>query len=603
MNKRTWIYALSVLLFTLSSIAREFRTPLPAYTYPTYRVPCKIDEESKWAVDVWSAGFWRKADEALCKKDTEATTKKCPISQLIFSKADFQVQEAFANATAEDILNPFLTSTLSPRLKYTDSGIILGVDATKEINENWRIGIRGKIPFRNFKMKKTKSGGTGSSVFGGEAIDDVFQFMNETFNNTNAITYAARLDFISQLPMICTAQGLQFILVRYNNTIFTDINDNPLPPRITIRDIDITELPPTDTDKNPVTVIKRENGTAPTTFGIPSNIARALGVLSADGTQVNGVDLENDVRAQFGSPGNIVPLPVPNTGYTPLDNDRATQRQLWIVPSIDPATNQMVRSAIGVRNVINEVSACINTSPEALFEQCGISFDNQINRGIGDLDTEFFTQYFFNETCYVEGIFGVRIPTAEKIRTGKVFMQPLGNNGHTEVKIGIFGHLEPLEWIQCNSDISYSRVTRKRELVPAAFVGAQVKNLGPIVPAAIAWGYIVGHLDVRFRAPFSNKKHNLGTTAGYELYHKQKDSVIFHDKAQLDCLNIQQDLDANVLEKNTRVTSHKMYIEGSYYYVTSNDCSFGIFCGASWVVGGKNVPKEHDWNFGLRICL
>lgn len=400
--------------------------------------------------------------------------------------------------------------------------------------------------------------------------------------------------------MICTAQGLQLPLVFYNSDRFTDINGNLLLPRITIKDIDITEIPPVVLDQNPVTVIKREDGTAPTTFGIPSNVARALGVLSADGTQVNGVDLEDDGRARFVFPGNFG---LPNTGYTPLGTDRATQRQLWVVPSIDPATNQLVSSAIKVRNVINEVSACINTSPEALFEQCGISFDNQINRGIGDLDTEFFTQYFFNETCYVEGIFGVRIPTAEKIRTGKVFMQPLGNNGHTEVKIGIFGHWEPLEWIQCNSNVSYSRVTRKRELVPAAFVGAQVKNLGPVVPAAIAWGYIVGHLDVRFRAPFSNKKHNLGTTVGYELYHKQKDSVIFHDKTQLDCLGIQQDLDANVLEKNTRVTSHKMYIEGSYYYVTSNDCSFGIFCGASWVVGGKNVPKEHDWNVGLRICL
>jgi len=580
---------LFILLSYASTICREFRTPLPVHTYPIYRIPAEIDPSSQWAVDVWSAGFWRKASKAFCKKNKGATTKKCPISQLIFGKADFQAQEAFANATAQDILNPFLTSTLSPRFSYTDRGVIFGINATKEITENWHIGIRGQVPFRSFEMKKTESPGTGSSLLGGENVNDVVKTMQETFNDTGVETYAFRLDYISQLPIICTEQGLQFPLVVYRNDIFA-----PNPPRITIRDIDITELPPVNIDKNPVTTIKRDDGTAPSTFGISSANAQALPGLSDDGTQTNGDDLENNERARFISAND----------YTPLGENRATQRQLWIVPSIDPGPpTQLVRNAIGIRNVVNEVTACVNTSAEVLFEQCGISFADQINRGIGDLDTEFFAQYHFGDSCYAEGIVGVRLPTAEKVRTGKLLMQPLGNNGHPEIKIGVLGHWEPYEWLQLNTDGSLSHVFRKRELVPAAFISANVKNLGPIIPASIAWGYLVGHLDARFRAPFENKNHDLAATIGYELYHKQKDSVIFKNTFTFDCLNKHQKLSGCVLEKNTRVTSHKIYIEGSYYYIKSEHCTCGIFGGASWVVGGKNTPREHDWNVGLRICL
>lgn len=570
----------------LSLAAREFRTPLPIIRYPLYQL-LLVQEKGDWQIDGWAAGFFRKADEALIEKTGTATGKKQPLSQLIFGKADFQAQEAFANAKAEDRLNPFLDSIMSPRIKYTDRGFIIGIQGMKKVSQHWGVGARGHLPFRSIKVKKTESPGTGSSLFGGEALADVAQTKQEQFGGNSIQTYAVRLDFLSKLPANCTPLGLTLPLVQYNTPTAQG--------HITIGGIDITDAPQFqngEDQRNSVTVIKRDNKTAPTTFGVPVATAQALPDLSGDGTQAGANLLNNDGRAKFSMDIN----------YTPLGTDRTTQERLWIVPSVNQANNALIINAKTILQAISDILNCTNNSPEAIFLECGLSFDDQKRRGVGDLDAELFAQYYFRHCCFIEAILGLRLPTGKKIdNEGNIFELPLGNNGHPEVKIGAKGRWEPCEWFQLNADSSYSFVPNKTERVPATFIGATVKSLGPIVPARISWGYYCGHIDGHVFA-FNGENHKVNGGLGYELYHKRKDSVKFLATTAVDCIKKTQPLDANVIERLTRVTSHKLYFDLSYIY-KADTWQVDIFGGGSWVVGGSNTPREHDGFVAVRFSI
>ena len=101
-------------------------------------------------------------------------------------------------------MDPLLaTSILGPRVKYEESGAVLGFDVQHYINDCWRLGFRASLPAKKIRIKRLKSQGNGMSDLGGQTIDEFFGQRTETINGAQIKSYAYRLDFLSKLPYTC----------------------------------------------------------------------------------------------------------------------------------------------------------------------------------------------------------------------------------------------------------------------------------------------------------------------------------------------------------------------------------------------------------------
>jgi hypothetical protein len=306
--------------------------------------------------------------------------------------------------------------------------------------------------------------------------------------------------------------------------------------------------------------------------------------------------LQNNGRAQFGA----------SQDYTLLSQDQAAQATLWAVPSINDLITpaQLVKNARIISTMLQELTQCVAKSAEQFFAWNSVSFIPKKNHGLGDLDVQGFVRWKPQEEYDIESFFGVSIPTGKKTHYPNYpFVQPLGNNGHWEVQIGAWFHARPCAWLDIDIDSLYCHVLKAREQLPTAFVGAMVKNIGKRTSGTVSWGYYLGHADLTFTCPGLTRHHNVQLQLGYELYHKQKDSIHFHQQQAVDFFGNLQNLNPRLLEYQTTVTSNKIGLQLSYAYSNCIKKSIGICGGANFVVGGKNVPQEHDWHIGFEICL
>ena len=545
-------------------IAREMRTPLALQYGPLHKV-CYNYSNSTCAGSVWASAYHRKANCAFGPCNNATIT----LAQLLFGAANFRGAQAFVPGTSS-LFAPFLTrALLSPRFVYRERGGVIGADLEHCVNEKWDVGVRAVLPIRSVRVTRTKNGvTTGSSDLGGQALDDVI------INQPDGFAY--RLDFLSQLPYACEGLGLQYPIVNYHDLDFPP--ENP----ITISNQDIT-----DQNNNPVTTIKRIDGSTPSgTFAVPQAVATSLPALSADGN--SGAQ---DERQRF----------VVATDYTPLGSNISNQSTLWIVPTFDPVTGRLVAPARIIRAHVNELlDCCILPSAEALFAQCGITFNSQCIKGFGDLDTELFVRYHITDCLDAEGIFGVRFPTGKKIKNpGAVLAQPLGNNGHTELMLGAKIAWDLSDILLANLDASYSFVLPHNEQVAAAFLGATIKNIGPATSARISWNYVFCRATLTIFNPWCCTS---GIIVGYEFYGKSCDKINFfccnHKGILADCLGRQQLLDGKLLAQNTKRSAHK--IRGELFW--DHNC-ISLFAGGAYTIAGKNIQKDIDWYGGIRVSF
>lgn len=589
------ILLLLTCVCTLS--AREWRTPLPHIRHPKPHTSFKdfkacpkqqtgkkwfsyLGKKSKdkkptkqktWKYDISGTAFFRHADKALCATTHDAD-KHCPLAQLLFGKSSFKGQETFASAAIPTpTASPFLIlSTLTPDIGYTDRGFILNFNAIHKVNDAWRVGVRARLPLRQFSMKL-------NSKLEDLSTENVTTTKTETIAGNSVDVFAYRLDFLSLLPTLCEGDALNFSLVNYHNAQAQNQN-------ITIINQDITSNPNLNAgDINPVTVIKTDNGLPPqTTCGFPLTDIATVDGLSGDGSSVT-----DGQRARF----------INATDYTPISNNTSLQSMLWIAPTVS-STQPTIPARI-IRNRVNELLACIDGTAEKAFNDCCISFCSEKKSGFGDLDTELFTQYHYSDRCYFEGLFGIRFATADEIHdVRKLLRQPLGNNGHSELKLSAQGNWKVRDWLYARNTFSYSFVLRANEKVPAPFVGATVKNIAPLVDATIFWEYLHNTFDLHF---VPTQKNNVGLRVSYDLYHKRTENIRLKKQFADDCLNNSNLLDACVLTKNTNVVAHKLQIHFFYDYSRCKKRSIGFYAGFNTVFAGNNVPKERDWLLGINL--
>ena len=585
------IVAIACISYCACTVAREIRTPLPRryahYFLPEQRrIPLAFyygniqdgaDEKSSLLnVDIWGHAWHRVADRAYSNKHGRKTT---PLSRLLFCKSDFTGAESFAHGVANVPNNPWVNiSTLRPRFSYNEKGALVGMEVARVVHDGRiRVGGRTTIPFRFICTDRFEqcSADNRSSELGGERLQDVTALRAEVFqdedgNNQGVVTFAYRLDFLSQLNFTPSGAAVDEPLVDYTDADFMD--------HITIAHQDLSNQI-LNTNVNVVHAIQRNDGTVPPgTFG---SIDQPGAIING-----NGSGLTNNQRGLFDT-----------QSYDALSNNTTQQNQLWIVPAIAQFINAATLSEESqrIKNAVDQLVLTLDDSAEDFFIRKCFCFETQKNVGLGDIDLDAFVQYF-RPRWYVEGVLGVRIPSGKRLcDPNQLFLLPLGNNGHAEGKIGYEFGFDALDWFKIKTQSSFSFVGRRSEVVAAPFKGACVKNFGPCTEASISWWHYTSNLDLTFVNPDTQ---SVGFNLGYQLYWKSKDRIRCLPATAKDCLGVQQPLDPCLLEQCTKVVSHKSRVE---FFCVSERCE--LYAGWTHVFAGKNAPRETDWYLGMLVTF
>lgn len=577
--------------------AREIRSPLMRDD-PGYRLmPLKINACKPWAVRAWIEPFKRISTKAFCNITNASTccnTTKCPLSVIIFGQPCFTGADAFSpdsvaatkttyngdgtnrTLTCQPLLD---TSVLKPCLKFIDKGVMFALQIVRRVNDCWSVGVRGSVPYRNFEITHPGNCCPDESIFGGANMNNLVCTKRETVGSASVTSYAYRLDFLSGLPVGCTSPQNLFPLVDYRNDLH--INDP-----ITISNQNVTDNPALPVNaRNPITVIHEADGTKPEgQFALPIAQAQTLPALPGNGQTT-------DDRARF----------VDGTNYVPLEQNAATQSELWVVPTVDATA--LVPAAQVIKDNVDKLLQTVGLTTEEFFEKnCCNCFAPQAKRGVGDTQTEYFVRCRPSKQLYIEGLGGIRFPTGRRIKDPKnVFLWPTGNNGHYEYRLGAHIGYQYSPYFMINANSYYTWVGKGEEQVLASFAGATVKNIGgPQLPADIHWRYYLGHFDGIFMYPC--KRGIFGVDVGYEIYDKSRDNVSFKQCKAVDCLGNCSILSPRVLEERTHVVSHK--IRTTVFYDTSVDDDgpkWSVFGGYNVIIAGTNIPQEHGPHAGIMV--
>jgi hypothetical protein len=579
--------------------ARTISTPLPLYLgYPAAHVYYPIDDmneptrECGIEVDVWGAGYYRSAIDAFgpnrnnscdpCANRTEnapivnpitgvcTSSKRESIGALLFGADSFTIAQSFANSTVGTgvPLNPFVTfSFLNPIYEYRERGAFFGLILGKRFgcDDQWSAGIRFALPYRDIQMEETPCSNTT-----GETLADVFRQRTEAINAPDGpgtpYAYAARFDFLAALnQVVFGVDGTPTPMVIYNDFVNAA-------GQMTIASQDVTAITPTATTPF-VDVIESVDGSVPASVrwaDIPTNGSTAV---NADGT-----GLSNLQRGYFST----------TTNYTPLASS-AHKSQLWLVPNVN-SFGTIFGPAESIRNAILQAIGDLDPDVTTFLRAQGIDLCNGNRKGVGDLDAQLYAGHHC-DCGFGELQLGIRIPTGKKVRSALTTVaQPLGNNGHVEIRPGLVLGTSYLDWILFKLDATYSFVLHKTEQVAAPFAGATIRNIGPSIPARVSWQYFWGEFDITFINPCNPC---MGATIAYQPYVKRADKVCLPCTETRDFIGNVQTLDVSLLTNDTKRVGHTIRTEIFY----NTEC-MNLFLGFAQVVGGSNITRDTDLYLG-----
>jgi len=546
----------SLILCSFFLQAQQLNTPVLLERGPLNKPYTDIFGYPEWRISFWTGGYGRSATHAV--QENEYSTS---LAKLFFNKAQFSPKEAFAHSTGRSSSNFLLSSVLKPLLRYKEKGVMLGGDLQHYITGATRIGFRTVLPIKQIRVERLRNPHGGKSDLGGETIRDLFGEKIETIEGNRIVSFAYRLDLLSQLPYTCKSCPERNLPI----VIYTDTDFPPQNP-ITISKQDITNQQGT-----PVSALRSNSSTVPQgIWAFPQTAAQALIPLAADGSL-------SSERGRFDASIN----------YSALGESQTQQALLFIVPTV--AQGRTTEEARVIQAHVNEVLACIDQEGEDIFKKCGISFADGCNSGIGDLDTEIYLGHFFTPCFYTEFFGGVKWATGKKVdRVQSIFTMPLGAQGHYTGKVGLQAIVKTCRWGAIHADIIGFFVSQKQDLTLASFEGAQLKNLGPVVRASTYWNSVVAHAELIITPPNAEA---FGAIGGYEFFHKSRTNLRFCTPAIIDCLGTLQHVSNEVATRTSCITSHKLRGE-----IFVKPCDWFILSGGgSYVLSGNNAPQEREW--------
>lgn len=586
--RKKLVSALALTAFAVSGsvFAREFRAPLVGQDGPLrYDVYKKKD---KWTLNFWSVAHNRSATKAFMKHGTDTHD----LAALFFGKEEFKVSEAFSKGVTSQFSERFNanlnTTKLTPRVSYTERGMVLGGRFEYPVWQNkGRIGVRGSVPFRTVRVERdndaetagqgdqrnvikgdlsaglrvpTNAGGGGGAAAAGDPL-------KTERRDITASLY--RVSFVKDLPFVRGGATDKYIGAAGGNVQIGGSAQFNVDPAADFSagygpgtDASFVVVYNKDTKTLPVVLdraIKLEpnvgdnfNGGVRGNIRVAGNDISTFIVQTGPNAEVDGATVTTADGTALGGGGAVVNPSFQN--LTELPRDAASLKEdvlyafksgefdgyrklldekgdnLWLMTVANDAGNAHLVPATA-RDLDVRIERYGKESVEQWLWRNNFQFTTNQRTGLGDIDVDVFYEHDFNEDWRGEVSLGLRLPTGgSSDYSGNPYKANplLGNGNHVEVKLGAnVGWATPWDWLNVKANASYSFVVEATEQRAAAFKGATVYGIGPKVDADVDWGYFCGSLDATV---FHRKTDDLSTTIGYEIYYKTEDNVTFKNK-------------------------------------------------------------------------
>jgi len=545
--KKKFISHILIFFYYSNILARQILAPLPYIFGYNTQFFSQIKIHQDWLINCSITPYYKTANNAFDSKGN-----KSDIAKLFFSKSSFSASDAFCtnNPNYKYIFKN--NSKFSPSIKYKEYGALFCLDFAKQIN-NWKLGLRTLLSIKKLKINSKNRLPT---------------ILGLNYNNNAIISpngYAYNLRFLTNTTYGKEYPQNLYSIVNYYDTSFPG---NP----ITIYNQNITNRL-----NNPVSAVYTRNGKLPNIVNATQNIINTMANVEDDGRISN-----NSNQGKF----------LDDINYMPLLNNINRQNDLWIIPTIEN-NGQFSQASRVIKNEVTQIynlptfSSNPNLSIPFKFD-----FSSCQRHGIGDFDTEIFLGYYFNEYFYLEADFGIRFPTASKIKNVyNVFCQPLGNNGHYAYTFALEGLLETSNWLTITSQVRFLSTLKAKEYVAAPFVCNNIKNIGPSIIADISWKEVFYELDT-----ISNIYNNCYLDIGYKLYYKSNDNIDLKEKSIENYLSINTYLNPSILSSNSKIINHELRFELLY-----NLNLLDLFLGSNITVGGQNTTSNREFHTGLSL--
>jgi len=637
-------------------------------------MPKQADECRSWQLETWAAGWRMVADAAFDARESGSTTKTTSLSQLWFGDDVFRGEQIFAGGIINDPqllmqTNPFLGfARIKPSFDYNEHGVMFGLYFRQDFGEDgcWHVGFRASLPVIEIEID--------NGCLEQETLADVAQRVpiNLDANGApNQIDYAYRLDLLSSLARPADIPSDLVPLVQYGNGDGSTLHATWIggQPGI-IADTNAQGSTPTTGMAVPAAYVIRADGT-----NLINTLESACGGCDTNrhncstGCGVNS-SLENDgfVTGQIptypfrklasqvtgqvaadgsgGTDGSVLFFQITGQNYAAnLALDRDAQSELFVVPRVDPLATppDIYQSSVAIDQAVQSVLQFIDPAETAtdFFLSRGIDFcpsDSVV--GVGDLFTEISIGAGNYKDWYSDFLFGVLFPTGTpEGPANHIYHKPTGNNRHVELKVGIEGGWQPLDWFAFRGFFTYHHAFKRKECRALPFDQTSliirpsnincpcteqffVKNIGQGREFNVSWNYFVFQFDLTFFHPYNP---DLGWTFGYELFAKGRDNVSYVCDNNCDCFVVtsatssssssccsasttpvnvatdllgrtNQPLNLEVLEQNTNSLTNKLYAEMFHRWNF-----FELFGGASQIVSGRHAMQETEAHIGMKV--
>lgn len=630
-TKYFFVVTKSILVAILGASALIGTTLQPPMFFEKGPLRCLFDFDEPLStrnLKLWAAGTSRQSSQAYIDVFGTQTDE---LSRLVFNASNFKITEAFPDCLIpqnSEYYNPLLrTVHIDSKIDHKERAILFGGRYALSVNNDaGRIGIRWMVPIKSLTVRRLDI----DSVPRGADLENVLAYASQVIPRSGEAPIN-----VATFPMMRMDFAEALVQSRSKNPAL-NLADTKNPPKVgasIISDANLTGGD--DAFRNSVQrclgVVRVRQGQLPSQPGVkntaiitrvpvvtaPSTTPTAAQLAYADGTDDV---LPDDGNAEYdliyrlettGNPGRYSKLADETT--TDIQERRGRQRlkeELWLIPRVYSSGSALVSSFSegGALNILTRLSEQVTENAYAFLDDKGYSLDTFTVAGLGDSQVDLFYEHLLSDKCYGEMALSLVIPTAQDSKDfTSPYHAPLGNGKHFEVKLGGSLWAQPLSRLNVRAECQYACVIPTEETMRASFKGSLIKNMGPIVNGFIGWNYYVARIDATM---FHFKTKALSTMLGYEIYYKEKDSLIFPENAMEtwqgkkilpDGLTVRnpRQLDESVTTKNTHSIAHRIKFETSMR--VTNQCEFSLGFGYSFV--GLNSPKTIDFGFVCNVIF
>lgn len=544
-----------LFLFGSSLYARQYTEPL-TFQY----TPSNTKTVLRQGFKAGCTGYYFSADK---------TTQKKPISTLLFGSSMIKLQDAhYQRQTIPQF--PFADQPIQLSLSWKEGGVVLYGGYTHTIDQKCMIGMELLIPYTH-RTITNHAIENGMLTNQGETIDDVLL----SSSSLGVVTdMAMRFDFMQKLPMGCALTNQNVRLYNPSNTLYGDV---PTVGGVVLTDNIIPQI-----NQHPLTLLYQTTKPTmpckiPVGLGLSaaSNMARGLPALEEDGT-INNQAPTNGMRARF----------VYGKDYSLLP--QASFKDWWLVPSTtDTVPQVLIPRAQVLANGIKSLLSCIATSAQDELTGADLNVASVSGKGFGDLVARLYGLYKMNKTLVSFGA-GLVLPTGGKrLVESRKSLCAIDNRAELQCFIDGAIRYSIGDSIAVNGNVGLYAILPHEEYVNASFVGAQLKNLGPVVPADIsAYAMRLG-IATSWSGPRILQVQP-GISVGYECYLKSEDHITYRYNQGYDWSGVLRSLSSDVAARDSGMVRHTVTVSCD---IATN--YFHMSAGYRGAFAGRNTILSH----------